>query len=89
MNDIDQRLLDIEQDVKLFDQMSLTLSNYWDGDLAEQFDREFSSAIDYRWNDYYSQASRCAEDLQSLEKDLKELSEEIDSDYRVFRRTYY
>lgn len=89
MNDIDQRLTDLEQTMRTFSQMNLTLSNYWDGDLADQFEREFTSEIEYRWKDYFNDASRCAEDLQTLEKNMKELSEEIDSDYRVFRRTYY
>jgi hypothetical protein len=82
MDSIDRVLMDIENDMHSFSQMNIVLSRYWDDEKAQQFEMDYTSDIEFKWDNYSKKAKDSSNVLQSIEKRMKELSQELELDVR-------
>lgn len=82
MDSIDKRLMDIGNDMKSFSQMNIVLSQYWQDENADRFEREFISGIENKWNEFEREASDGSKALQRLDKQMQELLQELELDSR-------
>lgn len=80
MDWIDKALVDIGNDMRTLSKMNGVLFEQWQDVKSEQFGQKFTSLIDEYWRLFSRTASQRSNILQSLEKQMEEMAQELHND---------
>lgn len=80
MDWIDKALVDIGNDMRTLSKMNGVLFEQWQDGKSEQFGQQFTSLIDEYWRLFSRTASQRSNILQSLEKQMEEMAQELHND---------
>ncbi len=80
MDWIDKALVDIGNDMRTLSKMNGVLFEQWQDGKSEQFGQKFTSLIDEYWRLFSRTASQRSNILQSLEKQMEEMAQELHND---------
>lgn len=80
MDFIDKVLVDIGNDMRTLSKMNGVLFEQWQDVKSEQFGQQFTSLIDEYWRLYSRTAGQRTTILQSIEKQMEEMAQELHND---------
>lgn len=80
MDFIDKVLVDIGNDMRTLSKMNGVLFEQWQDVKSEQFGQQFTSLIDEYWRLYSRTAAQRSTILQSLERHMEEMAQELHND---------
>jgi len=80
MDFIDKVLVDMGNDMRSLSKMNGVLFEQWQDVKSEQFGQQFTSLIDEYWRLFSRTAAQRSTILQSLEKQMKDMAEELHFD---------
>jgi hypothetical protein len=80
MDFIDKVLVDIGNDMRTLSKMNGALFEQWQDVKSEQFGQQFTSLIDEYWRLYSRTAAQRSTILQSIERNMEEMAQELHND---------
>lgn len=80
MDFIDKVLVDIGNDMRTLSKMNGVLFEQWQDVKSEQFGQQFTSLIDEYWRLYSRTAAQRSTILQSIERNMEEMAQELHND---------
>lgn len=80
MDFIDKALVDIGNDMRTLSKINGVLFEQWQDVKSEQFSQQFTSLIDEYWRLYSRTAAQRSTILQSLEKQMEDMAQELHND---------
>lgn len=80
MDFIDKALVDIGNDMRTLSKINGVLFEQWQDVKSEQFGQQFTSLIDEYWRLYSRTAAQRSTILQSLEKQMEDMAQELHND---------